>query len=211
MQRGGWLVLVVLLGGVVSVWQPWSARAQQTPAVQWIWFNEGDPAASAPAEARYFRKVFRLERPTPDSLEKAELEITADDEFTVWINDVEAGTGDTWQRVFRFDVKKHLVGGNNVIAVEARNTSVSPAALMVRLSYTRTGKPRETLVSDGSWKANKTSAKDWRKPAFDDKDWTAVKVIGPFGKTAPWNNVADAGGPPGKECFHVPEGFVSRT
>src|ERR1043166_5312467 len=86
----GGIALACLLVGLA--WQRWEVQAQQSSGVQWIWFNEGDPAKSAPEGTRYFRKSFSLTRPFVD---EAELDITADDEFTVWINGVEVGKGNS--------------------------------------------------------------------------------------------------------------------
>src|SRR5207245_11426640 len=33
-------------------------RVEPIPRVQWIWYDEGDPARGLPAATRYFRKVF---------------------------------------------------------------------------------------------------------------------------------------------------------
>jgi hypothetical protein len=80
----------------------WSENvlAKEAPVVQWIWFNEGDPASDAPAETRYFRRTFNLPEP-PD---EATLDITADNQFVVWLNGVAVGRGDDWMRVSSFDV-----------------------------------------------------------------------------------------------------------
>src|SRR5271166_2177764 len=82
----------------------WQARGAENPVVNWIWFNEGDPLVDAPAETRYFRRVFTVSRP----VDEATLELTADNTFAVWVNGTKVGTGDDWKRVERFDVKKHL-------------------------------------------------------------------------------------------------------
>src|SRR5262245_7615320 len=136
-MKRGWL-----LAGFVVAWflansfgpsegvQAQKKGEGETAAVQWIWFNEGDPATSAPAETRYFRKVFTIDRPVQKVVDEGTLDITADNAFTVWINGVEAGKGDNWQKVYRFDVTKLLIHGKNVIAVQARNTE-GPAGLML--------------------------------------------------------------------------------
>src|SRR5262245_57913554 len=82
-------------------------------AVQWIWFDEGDPGKSAPGETRYFRKVFMIDRPVQKVVDEATLDITADNEFIVWVNGQEVGKGDKWERVYRFDVQKLMVHGQN--------------------------------------------------------------------------------------------------
>src|SRR5436853_3582106 len=117
MRRGGILVFLGLLMLPVGwVEQPGPALAQQGPAVQWIWFNEGDPLQSAPAGLRYFRRVFNINRPIEIPVDEATLDITADGSFTAYVNGVRVGEGNNPKRVYRFDVKKHLIHGDNVVA-----------------------------------------------------------------------------------------------
>ncbi|HYT90487.1 MAG TPA: hypothetical protein VEL76_17405, partial [Gemmataceae bacterium] len=205
MRRG---LILVALGLIVLpigwVEQPGPALAQQGAAVQWIWFNEGDPARSAPAGTRYFRRVFNINRPVEIPVDEATLDITADDAFTVWVNGTRVGQGDNAKRVYRFDVKKHLVHGNNAISVEAKHTK-GPAGLLVRLGYVPNGLTRLALVSDGSWKASKTPDAGWGRVDFKEAGWSPVKVLGPYGSTGPWKNLVwDAGG---DDRFSVPPGF----
>ncbi len=177
------------------------ARAAEPADVNWIWFDEGDPAKEAPAGTRYFRRGLTVRRP----VDEATLDITADNAFTVWVNGVKVGSGDDWKRVERFDVKKHLRNGANVIAVEARNDDRA-AGLLVRLSYIPNGDTVKSLVSDGAWKSSKTALPGWEKLAFDDSKWQAAKVLGPFGKVGPWQGVVwGSKGANGR--FTVPEGF----
>src|SRR5262245_34177433 len=102
----------VLLLGALATFQPWGAQTKDVPGEpQWVWFNEGDPLKSAPAETRYFRRVFTVNRPVPKPVDEATLQITADNSFTVWVNGAKVGTGNCWQTLYSFDVKKHLVHG----------------------------------------------------------------------------------------------------
>src|SRR5687768_3559166 len=126
MRSRAWvgLGLIVLLGFGIS-------RSQQTPKAEtanWVWSDEGDPLASAPAGSRYFRRVLTLEMVPA----KAELSITADNGFVAWLNGTRVGEGDQWQQMYRFDVAKHLRAGKNVLAVEARNDG-GPAGLVAKL------------------------------------------------------------------------------
>lgn len=211
MKRGWFLGLfglaVLLVGQGVGPWDAQAKQKKQRPAakpgegVNWIWFDEGDPAKDAPAETRYFRKVFSMTRPFVD---EAELDITADKEFHVWVNGVQVGRGKDWKRIYRFDIKKHIVNGLNVVAVRAHNTGGS-AGLLVRLGYVPNGTSRTAVTSDSTWKSSKTAPEDWQKVDFDDKAWSAVKVIGPVGKAGPWRDLVwDAGG---DDRFAVPPGF----
>jgi putative heme-binding domain-containing protein len=205
MKRGRLVVVVALaclvfgLGSLVE-----KAPAQQAAGVQWIWFNEGDPAKEAPAETRYFRKVFQINRPVPKPIDEATLDITADDQFTVWVNGKEVGKGNDAKRVYQFDIKAHLAHGNNVIAVQAKNNK-GPAGLLVRIGYVPNGMSRAAQFSDGSWKASKTADAGWETTKFDDSKWQPAKVIGPYGSAGPWKGLTwDAGG---DDRFSVPPGF----
>jgi putative heme-binding domain-containing protein len=199
--------LCVLLGTIliaVGCWWALGAFAQAPQAAQWIWFDEGNPLADAPAEVRYFRRTFTIEGPKAhDGL----LEITADNGFVVWVNGVEVGSGNDWHFVESIPVGKHLVGGRNVIAVEARNEG-GPAGLLFRLSYGPKGQPKKVIVSDRSWKSGKAAAKGWVKTDFDDSKWRAARELAPAG-SGPWGDVNWGGAKTSRPPrFSVPEGFV---
>ena len=59
----------------------------QLSSAQWIWYPEGNPAVSAPPGKRYFRKSFSVD----GEVKSAQLTMTADNAFTVWID------GDKWE------------------------------------------------------------------------------------------------------------------
>ncbi len=61
---------------------------------QWIWFPEGNPAQSAPVATRYFRRGFELPASAP--LRAAVMEITADDQFDLFVNGQKTGMGSGW-------------------------------------------------------------------------------------------------------------------
>ena len=207
MSRAASLVFIglVCLPGLAAAEPKERPKGPKSAAeAQWIWFDEGNPAVEAPAETRYFRRVFTVDQAADRPIDAASLDITADNGYTVWLNGAEVGKGSDWMVPDHYDVKAQLLHGKNVLAVEARNTD-GPAGLMVRLAYTPSGKPRLALCSDATWKASKTAGENWRKLDFDDSSWTPAKALGAYGVTAPWSNVA--GAPAGNPRFTVPEGF----
>ena len=198
--------LFLLLGlGALFAWSPWQARAQAPTPMQWIWFDEGNPLADAPAETRYFRRVFDLKRPTNKSITSATLEITADNRFVVSVNGTKVGEGDNWASLSRFNVLEHLVNGKNVISVAATNEG-GPAGLVVRLRY-KAGKRSASIVSDSAWKVSKMSAKGWEKVDFDDGKWSKVRVLGAYGKVGPWTGGGGGGVRGGPPRFSPAQGF----
>src|SRR5438132_11275292 len=127
-------------------------QVEPIPRGQWIWYDEGDPARGVPAATRYFRKVFKIDRPVQKVVDEATLDITADSKFTVWINGALVGSGNNWRHLYQFDVQKLMVHGDNCVAVRAKNNGAA-AGFVVRLAYVPNGMTRMARVSDGSWKA----------------------------------------------------------
>ncbi|MCS7168145.1 MAG: c-type cytochrome [Gemmatales bacterium] len=168
----------------------------------WIWHDEGEPTREAPAETRYFRRVWEINRPFDIVVDEATLDITADNRFIVWINGRRVGQGENWTQVYHFDVKPYLVHGRNVIAVEARNDG-GPAGLLVRLTYTPNGQTRLVLYSDSAWKSAQQVSEGWQRVDYDDSKWQAVRVLGPYGTTEPWRQVSWGA----SERFQVADGF----
>jgi len=157
---------------------------------QWIWFAEGDPRQQAPQGTRYFRKVFDL--PQGGKVRDARIAITVDDQFVLYVNGQQAGKSDgsteVWRQARTFDVAKWLAPGRNVIAVEAANTSDSPAGVAARLAVTLDDAKTIELTTDASWLSSERKAAGWEKGEFDATGWGKARRLGPMG-VAPWERV----------------------
>ena len=97
-----------------------ATRGERAPPndldAKWIW---SEPAADrATAGGRIFlRKTFDIdELPT-----QAPCVITCDNQFTLWVNGKQVASSAEWSKPLGLDLKRHLVRGRNVIAVEAIN------------------------------------------------------------------------------------------
>ena len=150
--------------------------AAETP--HWIWFQK-----SKSAETRFFRKTFNVE----DKITKAELTATADDALEVFLNGEQVLKNTDWHESAKADVTGKLRTGRNVLAIRGHNKDASSAAALAKLEIT-TAKGMTTIVTDSSWNAAVSEAKDWTKPDFNDSRWAAVKVIGKLG-ARPWGDV----------------------
>lgn len=168
-----------------------------TPAfdgAKWIWFSrEPMPittAQSFPGGANYFRAALTL--PDPTGLETAELLITADNLFSVYVNGQLAGESEAdhsaWGNPKRFEVTHLLVPGRNVVAVEAINTMPGPAGLLLKLEARLAAGPPRVMVTDETWLSTDQETPQWEQPGFDDAGWRAVHVAGDYG-AAPWGRV----------------------
>ena len=152
---------------------------------QWIWFPEGNPAESAPVCTRYFRRVFEL--PADATAGSAIINITADDQYQLYVNGQEAGHGDSWSAPATIAIGTYSKPGRNVLEVVARNVgnSPNPAGLLCKLKVLSGPGKDFLLTTDDQWKCA-TDAKDgWTSPAFDDHAWVAAKPLGVYG-TQTW-------------------------
>lgn len=157
---------------------------------KWIWFNEGNPARSAPPEKRYFRRVVTIDANPP--IASARLVMTADNAFECSINGARAGKGAAYQRGYESDVRSLLKPGANLVAVVADNTtdSPNPAGLIGSLTIKyRDGRTQE-IRTDGTWLAAKTVPGNWLEQAEAGADWSAALELGPMGMK-PWGVVQE--------------------
>lgn len=179
-----------------------AATGQVTTKANWIWFDDGNPLPSAPNETVYFRKTFDENY----ELQEAEIHITCDNTFELFINGKRVGGSEDWRNGRVFDVKPFLQQGRNTIGVVASNQG-GPAGLVAWL--VRLTKPGNhyTVVSDASWKCSREAAANWRESQFDDSKWPPAKVLAEFGRPEhwagiTWNGKSDA------SRFVVQEGFA---
>ena len=153
---------------------------------KWIWFGDGNPAASAPMGRAYFRRGFTL--PDDVEIDTARVLMTADNSFELWINGRKAGRGDNFHQLYPLDVKALLRPGVNVAAVAAENggDSPNPAGLIGTLKI-RDKSGREYVVhTDQEWRTVLSVGDDWTTQA-PPTGWTPATVLGPFGM-GPWGS-----------------------
>ncbi|MFF0160658.1 alpha-L-rhamnosidase [Streptomyces sp. NPDC005263] len=179
-----------------AAWVSAPAALTDAPSLEgsaWIWFPEGDPANSAPAATRWFRRTADL----PERITAATLALTADNVYSVSVNGTEvartdlATDRDGWRRPAVIDVLAQVRSGRNVLAVSATNATVGPAGLIAVLTV-RTASGEVRVITDASWKStDEEPAADWRQADFDDGGWPAAKVAAVWG-AGPWGRVVPA-------------------
>ncbi|MEY4916421.1 MAG: hypothetical protein RL616_334, partial [Verrucomicrobiota bacterium] len=160
-------------------------KAKDFGGAQWIWFPEGNPAESAPVCERYFRRVFEL--PANETVSAATIEITADDQFDLYVNGQAAGKGTHWTEPGKFAIGVLLKPGENILAVAARNVGnhPNPAGVLAKLKVEfKSGTPLTFTTGEG-WKSATNAETGWTTLAFDDAAWTNAKLLGEYG-TQSW-------------------------
>jgi alpha-L-rhamnosidase len=214
-QRAFWKVQIWDKDAVASAWsavsrwemglvQPadWQAKWIAAPGssglateARWIWFPEGDPASSAPVAERYFRKSFTV--PTDTTIAAATCDISADDEFELFINGKSIGAGTDWKDVPHFSVGDALMTGTNVVAIRAKNDAVGPAGLILTLGVKLANGSALKIVSDASFQASSGPASaiaGFEAKSYDDAAWPAAQDIAAYG-AGPWGRPVGGSAP----------------
>ncbi len=185
----------------IVVWG-WLASVTYAAEPQWIWSPEQDPVKQ-PAMTVYFRVSFEVENP-----QAGEIEITADNKYTVSINGDRIGAGNNWQELDRYDLKSRLVKGKNVIGVMAENSD-GPAGMSARVTIKDQGPDKkERIVSastDAKWLTSTKYQTGWAAIDANDKEWKPAHLLGEFGKTAPWGSGAKLKSAPAPLVFQKKE------
>ncbi|MFC9081814.1 family 78 glycoside hydrolase catalytic domain [Streptomyces sp. NPDC057062] len=182
----------------------WIGAHEKVPALRlddanWIWYPEGNPADSAPAGTRYLRRSFDL--PDKAQISWAEMQLTADDRFTLYVNGTEVArsplVADSWRTASIIDIGPYLHTGTNVLAVEATNTNQGPAGVLGSLHLQGAGSPTD-LVTDSGWKASDSAHEGWEQPGYGDAAWPNALEAAGYG-AGPWGRSVSA--PPSPETL----------
>jgi Protein of unknown function (DUF1549)/Protein of unknown function (DUF1553)/Planctomycete cytochrome C len=163
-------------------------------APRWIWKDEG-AASKASAGTVYFRKSLNLETVPAEAV----LVVSCDNNFKLFVNGTEAGSGKDHTQPRVMDIRGHLKVGANLIAVVARNEpgapnqptadQANPAGLWVYGHLRVSSGARAGLVkfgSDKSWVWSEKEESGWENPDFDQSRWQAAAELG-SANIAPWS------------------------
>ncbi len=149
---------------------------------QWIW-SSAHQKNEAPAGDCFFRKSFDLKYP-----ELGEVQITADNRFELFVNDLPVGHGKDWRQLQVFDISEHLRQGRNCVAVKVTNTNVGSAGLVARVLIKENGGAFESYSTDKSWKTSVREYESWANPDFPDREWVHATSYGVLNATLPWGD-----------------------
>lgn len=152
-----------------------SATLDLSESANWIWQDEGDPAASAAVGTVHFTKSFNIQN--LDSLKSAAIQATADNEFKLSINGRRVMQGDNFHKIYSKDIRGELRSGENVLSVVVKNggDAPNPAGFIAALQMVDADGSTVQIASNQSWNASP-----------DGYDWTEAKVLGD-GRMGPWN------------------------
>ncbi len=195
-----WLCMALALGSWERGGGGGSAQYLAAQEAQWIW----SPAQTGevPAGSCYFRKTFNSQQP-----ERAEIQISADETYELYLNGRKVGEGNNWRVMQAFDVTKYVVAGRNTVAVKVTNTEPPSAGLVARVLVKDNGGTFVAHVTDGSWKSSLKEVTHWMKPSLDDSQWVPAGPIGPLGIAKPWLDEVQMAGGGGANRFKTSREF----
>ena len=169
-----------------------AARPQraQSATPRWIW-SPSHTKNEVPVGECFFRKSFKLGKP-----EVGEVQITADNEFELFVNGQPVGSGKDWRKMQTFEISNFLQQGKNSIAVRVANIDEGSAGLTALVLVKEQGGTFEAHSTNGSWKTSVRRYQGWTTPDFPDREWVNAKSYGELGATLPWGDeviLADRG------------------
>jgi hypothetical protein len=157
-----------------------------TAGLEWIWYPES-PAATG--VTRYFLKTFVI--PADLGVAGAQILLTADDHFTLYVNGTFVGNttaNDSWKQFNLYSLNSLIQAGTNTLAIAVTNIS-GAAGLTGRLDYRGGDGSTNTVFLDGTWLASSNLVANWNQPSFNDAAWVSALVEGSYG-VAPWGTTA---------------------
>ncbi|KAJ7641634.1 hypothetical protein FB45DRAFT_360293 [Roridomyces roridus] len=158
-------------------------------ATQWVWTDVGQTATDLlPAGSRAFRRIFT---PAPNQTPmNANILISANNEYTLYVNGVVVGTGANPQVAQHYVVEFQPGTEEVVLAVLATNTGseASTAGVLVVMEVNMLPVGRVGCIggafalTDVTWKSTTGSIPaGWEQPGFNDTAWSAVFVEANYG------------------------------
>jgi len=149
-------------------------RLQLATVANWIWQNQGNPAAAAAVGTVHFSKTFELK--DPNSFKAATVLATADNEFKLSVNGRQVMEGDNFNQIYSQSILAALRPGENVVSVVATNggDAPNPAGFIAAIQLVRADGSSVQIVSDQTWQAS-----------LDGQQWSLARVLG-NGGMGPW-------------------------
>jgi hypothetical protein len=143
----------------------------------WIWTNRA-------FDQQYCRLWKSFVVPELSRVTKARLALTADNEFTLYLDGRELGRGDEWRELFVFDLTQILTPGRHILAIQAFNSSSFAGVLLGLHVDLADGRVLE-VKSDPSWRIVPAGVKHWETETASRIDWPPATIMAPLGGS-PW-------------------------
>ncbi|KAG6829678.1 hypothetical protein H0H92_003796 [Tricholoma furcatifolium] len=164
------------------------AAALDFTGANWIWTaGRAVDGTYPPGNVSFRRDLTVTNGKVPIS---ANILITTDNAYTLYVNGNPVGTGGDWTVAQRYCVP--LSHCCNVFAVEGQNYLVNPpnnpAGLLAAIQVRYSDGFADTIVTDAEWHVFNGSVAGFQQVAFDDSQWGPAFVEGPWPTATPWGS-----------------------
>ena len=163
----------------------------------WIWHPE-ERSLNIPI---YFRKDFEL--PADKKVADAFVKVTADNEFTIVLNETYLGGEANWERFHHYQIDSLLKVGKNLLALTATNTMPENCGLIFEVSIQFEDGTKQVALSDESTKTTFREETGWRKLDFNDVKWKPAHIVAEYGGGY-WKKISG-------EPFEIPRSILVRN
>ncbi len=143
----------------------------------WIW-----DAVTADGQTCQLWRAFDI--PPNSKVINARVMLTADNEFTFFLDGRELGHGAEWRELFDYNLTLLLSPGGHVLGVKALNPS-GPAGVLFGMRIDLADGRRIEIKSDQSWKIVPLEAQSWKEMSRPSSAWPAATLVGALG-ALPW-------------------------
>ncbi len=143
----------------------------------WIWDKQ-----TLDKQTIHLWKSFNIPQSNPAT--HADLRISADNAFRVWMDGQEIGNGSDWRTLSIYELSGQLNPGTHVLAVEGFN-DCDKAGVIVGMQVTLANGEILNVQSDKSWRVVPVSVSDWRTVTQPMPDWPSATFIANL-RQPPW-------------------------
>jgi signal transduction histidine kinase len=145
---------------------------------QWIWAEETHDKQTC----RFWRQ---FDIPKETQVAHAQLRITADDAYTLFLDGRELGRGSDWHTVSVYDLTWLLPSGPHVLAVEGFN-DLDRAGVILGFHASLANGQSVEVASDKSWRIVPNSESHWQTRRRASDNWPAATIVGEIGRIPRW-------------------------
>jgi len=183
----------IILSGVVSATLPPQKSSGENPIPtepdgsyalssldflgSWIWDTN-----TFDGQTCYFWKT--LDIPPHKRVRNARLIISADNEYTLFLDGQLIGRVAEWREYWEYDVTLLMTPGRHVLAVNAYNSYAAAGMIFGLHVDLEDGDPIE-IQSDPSWKVVPQGTRHWETRKTASSTWRPATVVGELGQS-PW-------------------------
>lgn len=151
-----------------------SPAASELGIGDWIWA----PVVTDKQTCRFWRD---FDIPRDSQVIRAELKMTVDNSYTVFLDGREIGRGSDVNCLTEYDLTLLLGPGHHVLTVEAFNETMD-AGLILGMRIKLSDGRKILLMSDPSWRIAAADSRNWQTRKQAEPSWQPAQTVGYAGK-----------------------------